>query len=90
MKVVPAVPTETISEKLSVQRLSEAIGVRHLRANVYTLAEPLHAELLRDGLRRYGADDLHWPLLGVRGRTSWWRRRAPQSWTALSAREAGS
>jgi len=39
MKVVPAVPTETISEKLSVQRLGEAIGVRHLRANVYTLAE---------------------------------------------------
>ena len=39
MKVVRAVPTETISEKLSVQRLSEALGVRHLRANVYTLAE---------------------------------------------------
>ena len=39
MKVVRAVPTETISEKLSVQRLSEALGVRHLRANVFTLAE---------------------------------------------------
>ena len=39
MKVVRAVPTETISEKLSVQRLGEALGVRHLRANVYTLAE---------------------------------------------------
>ena len=39
MKVVRAVPTETISEKLSVQRLSEALGARHLRANVFTLAE---------------------------------------------------
>ena len=38
MKVVRAVPTETISEKLSVQRLGEALGVRHLRANIYTLA----------------------------------------------------
>ena len=39
MKVVRAVPTEIISEQLSVQRLSEALGVRHLRANVFTLAE---------------------------------------------------
>jgi len=39
VKVVRAVPTETISEKLSVQRLSEALGARHLRANVFTLAE---------------------------------------------------
>jgi hypothetical protein len=39
VKVVRAVPTETISEKLSVQRLSEALGVRHLRANVFTPAE---------------------------------------------------
>jgi mannose-6-phosphate isomerase-like protein (cupin superfamily) len=39
MRVVRAVPTETVSEKLSVQRLSEALGVRHLRANVFTLAE---------------------------------------------------
>lgn len=39
MKVVRAVPTETVSEKLSVQRLSEALGARHLRANVFTLAE---------------------------------------------------
>lgn len=39
MKVVRAVPTETISEQLSVQRLSEALGTRNLRANVYTLAE---------------------------------------------------
>ena len=39
MKVVRAVPTERISEKLSVQRLGEALGVRNLRANVFTLAE---------------------------------------------------
>ena len=38
MKVARAVPTEGISEKLSVQRLSEALGVRNLRANVFTLA----------------------------------------------------
>ncbi len=39
MKVVRAVPTESISEKLSVQRLSEALGVHNLRANVFTIAE---------------------------------------------------
>jgi mannose-6-phosphate isomerase-like protein (cupin superfamily) len=39
MNVVRAVPTEALSEKLSVQRLREALGVRHLRANVFTLAE---------------------------------------------------
>ena len=39
MNVVRAVPTESVSEKLSVQRLSEALGVRNLRANVFTLAE---------------------------------------------------
>ena len=39
MRVVRAVPTESISEKLSVQRLSEALGTRNLRASVFTLAE---------------------------------------------------
>jgi uncharacterized cupin superfamily protein len=39
MKVVRAVATESVSEKLSVRRLSEALGVRNLRANVFTLAE---------------------------------------------------
>ena len=39
MKVVRAVPTESVSEQLSVQRLSEALAVRNLRANVFTLAE---------------------------------------------------
>ena len=39
MNVVRAVPTESVSEKLSVRRLSDALGVRNLRANVFTLAE---------------------------------------------------
>jgi mannose-6-phosphate isomerase-like protein (cupin superfamily) len=39
MEVIRAVPTESISEKLSVRRLSDTLGIRHLRANVYTLAE---------------------------------------------------
>ncbi len=39
MKVVRAVPTESLSEKLSVQRLSEPLHLRNLRANVFTLAE---------------------------------------------------
>ncbi len=39
MRVVRAVPTENLSEKLSVQRLSEDLGVKHVRANVFTLAE---------------------------------------------------
>ena len=39
MKVVRAVPTESISEKLRVQRLGEALGVRKLRVNGFTLAE---------------------------------------------------
>jgi len=39
MKVVRAVPTESVSEQVSIQRLSDALGVRHLRANVFTVAE---------------------------------------------------
>jgi mannose-6-phosphate isomerase-like protein (cupin superfamily) len=39
MNVVRAVPTEAVSEKLSVQRLSDALGARQIRANVFTLAE---------------------------------------------------
>jgi len=39
MNVVSAAPTESISEKLSVQRLSKALGLHNLRANVFTLAE---------------------------------------------------
>jgi mannose-1-phosphate guanylyltransferase / mannose-6-phosphate isomerase len=39
MNVVRAVPTQPLSEKLSVQRMSEALGAQHVRANVFTLAE---------------------------------------------------
>lgn len=39
MDVVHAVPTEGLSEKLSVQRLSERLGLTQMRANVFTLAE---------------------------------------------------
>jgi mannose-6-phosphate isomerase-like protein (cupin superfamily) len=39
MNVVRAVPTQALSEKLSVQRMSEALGAKHVRANVFTLAE---------------------------------------------------
>jgi mannose-6-phosphate isomerase-like protein (cupin superfamily) len=39
MQVVRAMPTESISEHLSVQRLSQALGTHNLRANVFTLAE---------------------------------------------------
>jgi mannose-6-phosphate isomerase-like protein (cupin superfamily) len=39
MRVVRAVPTEAINEQLSVQHLSQALGVQNLRANTFTLAE---------------------------------------------------
>ena len=39
MKVVRAVPTESLSEQLSVQRLSAPLGLHQMRANVFTLAE---------------------------------------------------
>lgn len=39
MDVVHAVPTESLSEKLSVQRLSDRLGLTQMRANVFTLAE---------------------------------------------------
>jgi mannose-6-phosphate isomerase-like protein (cupin superfamily) len=39
MDIVHAVPTESLSEKLSVQRLSDRLGLTQMRANVYTLAE---------------------------------------------------
>jgi mannose-6-phosphate isomerase-like protein (cupin superfamily) len=39
MDIVHAVPTESLSEKLSVQRLSDRLGLKQMRANVYTLAE---------------------------------------------------
>jgi mannose-6-phosphate isomerase-like protein (cupin superfamily) len=67
MRVVSAVPTESISEKLSVQRLSEALGLSKLRANVFTLAEGsmsshMHREqeevyLVLDGTAMIDVDD---------------------------------
>jgi mannose-6-phosphate isomerase-like protein (cupin superfamily) len=39
MPVVHAVPTQPVSEQLSVQRLTDALGADKLRANVYTVAE---------------------------------------------------
>lgn len=39
MKVMRAVPTQPLSEKLSVQRLSEGLGVEKMHANVWMLAE---------------------------------------------------
>lgn len=39
MKAVHAVPTQPVSEQLSVQRLSDALGTEKMHANVWTLAE---------------------------------------------------
>jgi len=39
MNVVHAMPTELISEKLSVKKMSDELGSEKLRANVWTLAE---------------------------------------------------
>ena len=38
-KAVRIAPNERLSEQLSVARLSAALGIEHLRANVYSLAE---------------------------------------------------
>ena len=39
MNVVHAVPTELVSEKLSVKKMTEELGAEKVRANVWTLAE---------------------------------------------------
>lgn len=67
MNVVHATPTVPLSEKLSVQRLSEPLGLAQLRANVFTLAEGsmsshLHREqeevyLVLDGTALITVDD---------------------------------
>src|SRR5665647_2744608 len=84
MKVVRAVPTESISEKLSVQRLSEALGMRNLRANVFTLAEGsiskhMHREqeevyLVLDGTAMIDVDQEQFKVGSAR---PWRCRRAP-------------
>ncbi len=39
MNVVRAVPTQSLSEQLSVQRLSAPLDLHQMKANVFTLAE---------------------------------------------------
>ena len=62
MSVVRAVPTQSLSESLSVERLSDALGIHNMRANVFTLYEqnigaltPMLVEELRDALATYPA-----------------------------------
>ncbi len=72
MDVVHAVPTEGLSEKLSVQRLGEKLGLTHMRANVFTLAEGsmsrhMHREqeelyVVLDGTAMIDVDEEHHKL----------------------------
>lgn len=72
MDVVHAVPTESLSEKLSVQRLSERLELAHMRANMYTLAEGsmlrhLHREqeelyVVLDGTAMIDVDEARYKL----------------------------
>jgi mannose-6-phosphate isomerase-like protein (cupin superfamily) len=39
MKVVHVMPTEVLSEQISVQRVADRTGAEKLRANVFTVAE---------------------------------------------------
>jgi quercetin dioxygenase-like cupin family protein len=39
MKAVRAVPVDTVSEQVHVKRLTDDLGARNLRANVWSLAE---------------------------------------------------
>jgi len=39
MKVIHAMPTEIVSEQVSVQRVADLLGAEKLRANVWTVAE---------------------------------------------------
>jgi mannose-6-phosphate isomerase-like protein (cupin superfamily) len=69
MDVVHAAPTESLSEKLSVQRLSDRLGLTQMRANVFTLAEGsmsrhLHREqeelyVVLDGTAMVDVDEAH-------------------------------
>jgi mannose-6-phosphate isomerase-like protein (cupin superfamily) len=66
VKIVHATPTELVSEKLSVKRLTDELGSVNLRANVWTLAEGsmlkhLHREqeelyLVLDGVAQVTVD----------------------------------
>jgi mannose-6-phosphate isomerase-like protein (cupin superfamily) len=72
MDVVHAVPTESLSEKLSVQRIGDKLGLTQMRANVFTLAEGsmlrhLHREqeelyVVLDGTAMLDVDEEHHKL----------------------------
>ena len=72
MDVVHAVPTENLSEKLSVQRIGDKLGLTQMRANVFTLAEGsmlrhLHREqeelyVVLDGTAMIDIDEAHHKL----------------------------
>ncbi len=72
MDVVHAVPTENLSEKLSVQRIGDKLGLTQMRANVFTLAEGsmlrhLHREqeelyVVLDGTAMIDVDEAHHKL----------------------------
>jgi mannose-6-phosphate isomerase-like protein (cupin superfamily) len=72
MDVVHAVPTENLSEKLSVQRIGDKLGLTQMRANVFTLAEGsmlrhLHREqeelyVVLDGTAMVDIDEAHHKL----------------------------
>jgi mannose-6-phosphate isomerase-like protein (cupin superfamily) len=72
MDIVHAVPTESLSEKLSVQRLSDKLLLTQMRANVYTLAEGsmlrhLHREqeelyVVLDGTAMLDVDEARYKL----------------------------
>jgi mannose-6-phosphate isomerase-like protein (cupin superfamily) len=72
MKVMRAVPTQPLSEQLSVQRLSEGLGTEKMHANVWMLAEGsmmkhLHHEqeelyLVLDGVAALEVDGVTYEL----------------------------
>ncbi len=72
MEIVHGVPTEAVSEKLSVQRLSDKLGLTQMHANVFTLAEGsmsrhLHREqeelyVVLDGTAMIDVDEARYKL----------------------------
>ena len=64
MNVVHAAPTDTVSEQLSVKRLTDELGATKLRVNVWTLAE---GSMLRHTHREQ--EELYVVLDGTMGMT---------------------
>ncbi len=72
METVHAAPTESLSEKLSIQRLGDKLALTQMRANVYTLAEGsmlghLHREqeelyVVLDGTAMLDVDEARYKL----------------------------